>query len=111
MGANALAHADEIDSSRLMGHNIRRADPLGFLTAAEVQAAATVDDLITTIQNKTTLHADLEGWRSQTERALTISEALGDLTDAEVAAATSVEDLVDQTSAEDDGLYQTMTLE
>lgn len=111
MGANALQHADEVDSSRLMGHNIRRCDPLGFLTAAEVQAASTVDDLITTIQNKTDLHADTEGWRTQAERALTISEALGDLTDAEVAAATSVEDLVSETSAEGDGLYQQMTIE
>lgn len=111
MGSHALLHADEIDSSRLVGHNIRRCDPLSFLTAAEVQAAATVDDLITTIQNKTTLHADVEGWRTQAERALTIAEALGELTDAEVAAATSVEDLVDQTAAEDDGLYQTMTIE
>jgi hypothetical protein len=40
-----------------------------------------------------------------------MAEALGDLTDAEVAAATSVEDLVDQTSAEDDGLFQSMTIE
>jgi len=111
MGANALQHADEVDSSVLAGHNIRRCDPLGFLTAAEVQAAATVDDLITTIQNKTDLHADVEGWRTHAERALTIAEALGDLTDAEVAAATSVEDLVAQTSAESDGLFQSMTIE
>ncbi len=107
----ALQHADEIDSSVLAGHNIRRSDPLSFLTAAEVQAASTVDDLITTIQNKSTLHADVEGWRTQAERALTLAEALGDLTDAEVAAATSVEDLVSETSASGDGLYQTMTIE
>lgn len=111
MSAHALIHADEVDTSRQMGHNIRRCDPLSFLTAAEVQAATSVADLITTIQNKTTLHADTEGWRTQAERALTISKALGDLTDAEVAAATSVEDLVAQTAAEGDGLYQVMTIE
>ena len=111
MGANPLLHSDEIDTSVQMGHNIRRCDPLSFLTAAEVQAATSVADLITTIQGKTDLHADVEGWRTQAERALTISAALGDLTDADVVAATSVEDLVDQTAAEDDGLFQVMTLE
>ena len=107
----ALQHADEIDSSVLMGHNISRMGVLGLLTDTDVAAATTVDGLITAIEaNIASRHVD-EDWSVQGERAITIAEALGDLTDAIVVAASTVQDLVDETSADADGLFQSMTIE
>lgn len=111
MGANPLQHSDEYDSSILMGHNVSRMSPLSLLTDADVLAATTVDGLITAIEaNIAGQHVD-QDWSTQGERALDYSEALGDITDAVVAASSTVQDLVDATSADGDGLYQTMTIE
>lgn len=108
---NALAHADEIDSSVQMGHNVNRMKVLSLLTDANVAASSTVDALITAIEaNIAAQHVD-QDWSFQGERALTISEALGDITDAVAAASTTVQQLVDATSADADGLYQSMTIE
>lgn len=107
----ALQHSDEIDSSVLAGHNISRLKVLGLLTDSDVNTATTVDGLITAIENNiASLHVD-QDWSFQGERAINISEALGDITDAIVAAATTVQDLVDETSADADGLYQSMVIE
>lgn len=107
----ALQHSDEIDSSVLAGHNISRMKVLGLLTDADVLAASTVDELITAIEaNIATVHVD-QDWSFQGERAVNISDALGDITDAIVAAASTVQDLVDETSADADGLFQSMTIE
>jgi len=107
----AIQHADEIDSSVLMGHNISRMEVLGLLTDADVAAASTVDELRTAIEtNSGSVHVD-QDWSFQGDRAVVISEALGDITDAIVAAASTVQDLVDETSADADGLFQSMTIE
>lgn len=107
----ALQHADEIDSSVLAGHNISRLKVLGLLTDDDVNTATTVAGLITAIEANVALQHVDQDWSFQGERAINISEALGDITDAIVAAASTVQDLVDETSADADGLYQSMTIE
>lgn len=109
--SSALIHADEIDTSVVVGHNVHRMSVLNLLTDANVAAASTVDELIANIEtNKDSLHVDAD-WSTQGERALTIGEALADITDAVVAASSTVQQLVDATQAGSDGLSQSMMIE
>lgn len=94
-------HYDEIDSSKLGGHNVRKAADLGFLSSGQVQAATSVADLEAVVDAAVT-HADLEGEKQVVNDGLDMGANLGELTDATVQAATSVEGLVDLTQAADD---------
>lgn len=91
-------HADQIDSSRLGGHQIRKATNMGFLTSGQVQAATSVTDLQTDV-SAATCHADEEAEKKVVNDGLELAEGLGDLTDTLVQSATSVEDLADDTQA------------
>lgn len=96
-----MLHSDEIDSSKLGGHNVRKAADLGFLSSGQVQAATSVADLEAVV-DAAVCHADLEGEKDVVNAGLDMGANLGELTDVTVAAATSVEGLVDLTQAADD---------
>lgn len=97
----ATLHADELDSSALAGHQIRKATNMNFLSSAQVQAATSVDDLQANIL-AASAHADEIDEQKVINDGLTLAESLGDLTSAIVQAATSVEDLADDTQATND---------
>lgn len=106
-----MTHADEIDSSRLAGHNIRKATDLGMLSSAQVQAATSVDDLQTDVDSAV-VHAENEQDKKVVDDGLELAENLGDLNDTKVQAATSVEDLADDTQATyDDRSYSPTVLD
>lgn len=95
-------HADEIDSSKLGGHNIIKATDLGFLSSGQVQSATSVADLEATV-NATVCHADVEQEKKVVNDGLDLASNLGDITSALVQSATSVQDLVSDTQAGLDG--------
>jgi len=95
-------HADEIDSSKLAGHNIIKAADMGMLSSVQVAAATSVADLIADV-DAAIVHADEEGEKKVVDDGLRLAENLGDLTDAIVQADATVQDLVDDTQADGDG--------
>lgn len=97
-----MTHADEIDSSKLAGHNIIKATDLGLLSSAQVQSATSVDDLQVVV-DAAVVHADVEQEKKVVDDGLELAENLGDLTDTLVQSATSVQDLVSDTQAGTDG--------
>ena len=104
-------HYDEVDSSRLAGHQIRKATDLGMLSSAQVQAATNVADLETDI-DAAVVHAENEADKKVVKDGLDLAANLGDLTDALVQSATSVEDLADDTQAtNDDRSFSPTTLD
>lgn len=108
--AMPLHHADDVDNSFLVGHNVRRAADLGFISSAQVVAATNTTDLKTAC-DAASCHADEEGWKHQVDVALDIGNALGDFSDANVQAATTIETLVDNTEAGNDDKRGEMTIE
>ena len=95
-------HADETDSSKLGGHNVRKSADLGFLSSSQVQAATSVAGLKAVV-DAAVCHADEEGEKDVVDEGLDMGANLGELTDTTVQAATSVEGLVDLTQATGDG--------
>lgn len=97
-----MLHADQIDSSALGGHNVRKAADLGLLSSVQVAAATNLANLEADV-NAAVVHADVEQDKKVVNDGLDMGANLGELTDATIQAATTVETLVDLTQASGDG--------
>jgi len=93
-------HADEIDSSKLAGHNIRKMTALG-VTSGQVAGATDHENFESTIDG-IVVHADMEDEKKVVKDGLDLAYNLGDIDDTSLQAATTVEGLADLTQATDD---------
>lgn len=91
-----------------VGYAILQAGKQQYLTDTTVQAAATADDLIASV-NAAVVSPGGESFsqRNSIARALKVGQGLGDLSDARVAAATGITDLAEKTWVTNDPAYAT----
>lgn len=102
-------HVDELESSRLAGHQLRRAGDLTMLTDAQVVAATGKADLEADVL-AATVHADERDNAFQVNKGIDLAAALG-VTDTVIQNATSLENLISNTEADGDGRRGPQTIE
>jgi len=93
-----MAHADQIQLSRLCGATFRQASDVGLLSDSFIAANnGSIAVFRAAIGNETNLHAEILAERGRLQRAVDYAGAtfgIGDITDANIATTTTVAGLI-----------------